>query len=505
MLSRQFIQIAPQDNVAVAVKQASAGTPVDEQIDTTEQIPEGHKVALRLITAGSAVIRYGVTIGYASKDILAGQWIREDMLSRPEAPGLDNLEWIAPPAVWLPEPPCSTFQGFPNPHGRFDGTRNILGIQMTVQCAAGVVGYAVEKIRHELLPKYPNVDGVVPLSHDFGCGVAIDAAEAEIPIRTLKNLKDNPNFGGEIMLIALGCEKLTPDMLLEPDQRTPENLILLQECGGFQDMVAKIMAMADSKLSRLNRRRRQTIPLSRLCIGIQCGGSDAFSGITANPAAGAASDLLVAAGATVLFSEVTEVRDAVHLLARRCTSEAVLRKLAAEMRWTDEYLAKCGVDSSSNPAPGNKKGGLSNVVEKTMGSIAKSGTAPIVEALAPGEKPSCSGLVFAATPASDFVCGTSQLASGMTLQVFTTGRGTPYGLAAAPVVKVSTRSSLKGLWRDLIDIDAGTIATGEATIAEVGEELFCYIVDVASGRKKPFAEQYGLANDLCVFNPAPIT
>jgi galactarate dehydratase len=247
------------------------------------------------------------------------------------------------------------------------------------------------------------------------------------------------------------------------------------------------------------------LPLSRLCLGIQCGGSDSFSGITANPAAGFASDLLVSAGATVLFSEVTEVRDAIHLLAARCADQSVMDKLISEMRWTDAYLAKSGVDSSSNPAPGNKKGGLSNVVEKSLGSIAKSGTAPIVEVLAPGEKPSRSGLIFAATPASDFVCGTSQLASGITLQVFTTGRGTPYGLAVAPVIKVSTRSGLKDLWHDLIDVDAGLIATGEATIGDVGTVLFNTIVDVASGRKKPFTEQYGLANDLCVFNPAPIT
>jgi galactarate dehydratase len=238
---------------------------------------------------------------------------------------------------------------------------------------------------------------------------------------------------------------------------------------------------------------------------MQCGGSDAFSGITANPAAGFASDMLIQAGATVMFSEVTEVRDGVHVLAKRCISEEVVMKLAKEMKWYDRYLEHGEVDRSANPTPGNKKGGLSNIVEKAMGSIAKSGTSPIVEVLSPGELPTQKGLIYAATPASDIVCGPMQLASGITLQVFMTGRGTPYGLAAAPVIKVSSRTNLKDAWKDLIDVNAGVIATGDATIEDVGLELFHLILDVASGRKKPWAEQYKLYNDLCIFNPAPIT
>ncbi|MDL2229435.1 UxaA family hydrolase [Treponema sp. OttesenSCG-928-L16] len=346
---------------------------------------------------------------------------------------------------------------------------------------------------------------MVALNHAYGCGVAINAREAHIPISALRSLIRNPNFGGEIMVVGLGCEKLTVDMLLEPEENNPENVIILQDHKGFGAMTDALLEMADAKLKRLDRRRRSILPLSRLCVGMQCGGSDAFSGITANPAAGYASDLLVQAGATVFFSEVTEVRDGVHILAARCADEETAKKLAGEMAWYDEYLEEGGADRSANPTPGNKQGGLANIMEKAMGSIAKSGTAQIVEVLSPGERPSRRGLIFAATPASDLVCGAMQLAGGITLQVFMTGRGTPYGLAAAPVIKVSSRTDLKDMWPDLIDIDAGTIISGEESIEETGQRLFHKIIEVACGKDKPWAEKYGLHNFLCIFNPAPIT
>ena len=307
------------------------------------------------------------------------------------------------------------------------------------------------------------------------------------------------------MVVGLGCEKLTYDKVLPPEDITPENVLTLQDHAGHDAMMQAIMDMAEKKLERLNKRTRKELPLKELLIGMQCGGSDAFSGVTANPSAGYAADMLVKGGATVLFSEVTEVRDGVYLLAERCVNEEVGKKLAAEMKWYDNYLAEGEVDRSANPTPGNKKGGLANIVEKAMGSIAKSGTSPIVEVLSPAEKPSKKGLIYAATPASDIVCGPCQLASGIGLQVFMTGRGTPYGLAIAPVIKVCSRNEMKEQWPDLIDINAGPVATGEATIADIGTQLFMEIIDVASGRKKSFAEKYKLHNDLCIFNPAPIT
>lgn len=505
MNTPKYIKIKEVDNVATTVISIDKGTEIVDGILANSPIPQGHKIALTDIPKDGEIIRYGVVLGYALNNISKGDWINETMLVLPTPPDIHNMKYGIHVNNKLPRAPVTTFEGYRNPKGGYGGTRNILAISTTVQCVTGVLNVAVEKIKRELLPQYKNVDDVVAINHAYGCGVAINAPDAVIPIRALKNLIDNPNFGGEVMVIALGCEKLTVDKLLIEVDITPENVIVLQEQEGFEAMIAAIVSMADHKLKRLNDRRRETLPLSQLCIGMQCGGSDSFSGVTSNPSAGYASDMLVQAGATVMFSEVTEVRDGVHILAERCLDEETMKKLENEMKWYDNYLDMGNVDRSANPTPGNKKGGLSNIVEKAMGSIAKSGTSPIVEVLSPGEKPSKKGLIYAATPASDIVCGPMQLASGITLQVFMTGRGTPYGLAAAPVVKVSSRTDLKDMWKDLIDVNAGVIATGESSIEEVGTELFYFIVDVASGRKQTWAERYKLYNDLCIFNPAPIT
>jgi galactarate dehydratase len=365
------------------------------------------------------------------------------------------------------------------------------------------------------LAKYPNVDDVVGLEHVYGCGVAIDAPEAEIPIRTLRNISFNPNFGGGTMVVGLGCEKLQPERLLPAGVARGRaaggaqdyDLVTLQDPShvGFDAMISSIMRTAEQHLQRLDRRRREPCPASALVVGMQCGGSDAFSGVTANPALGFASDLLVRAGATVMFSENTEVRDGVAQLTARAANPDVARALIAELGWYDRYLERGSVDRSANTTPGNKKGGLSNIVEKAMGSIIKSGTAPISGVVPPGERARNKGLLYAATPASDFICGTLQLAAGMTLHVFTTGRGTPYGLAAVPVIKVATRSELTRRWHDLMDVDAGRIATGGATIEELGWELFHTMLAVASGRRRTWTEKWKLHNALALFNPAPVT
>ncbi|MBQ8617306.1 MAG: galactarate dehydratase [Clostridia bacterium] len=502
---RTYIQISEKDNVAIAVQEVKQGTEIMPGVVTLSDIPQGHKIALVDIPQDGAIVRYGVELGYALDPIAKGQWINEHMLRLPTPPGLDDMPYGVNIKTDLPEPPVKTWWGYKNPEGGYAGTRNILGIQTTVQCVQGVLDVAVERIRREILPKYPHVDDVVAVNHAYGCGVAINAPEAKVPIRALRNLCHHPNFGGQLMVVGLGCEKLTVDMLVDPENNTPENVIILQDNKGFEANINAIMAMAEKKMAVLNERRREELPLSDLLVGMQCGGSDAFSGVTANPSAGYAADMLVKGGATVLFSEVTEVRDGVHLIAERCVSAEVRDKLAAEMRWYDNYLLEGKVDRSANPTPGNKKGGLSNIVEKAMGSIAKSGTSPIVDVLSPAERPSKPGMIFAATPASDIVCGPCQLASGIGLQVFMTGRGTPYGLAAAPVIKVCSRNESKEQWHDLIDVCAGPIATGEKTIPDVGNELFNLIINVASGKAQPWAEKYRLHNYLCIFNPAPIT
>ncbi len=504
------IQLDPTDTVAIVVNSGGLpkGTVFDDGLTLVDDVPQGHKVALVDMKAGDEVVRYGEVLGHAVRDLPKGAWVDEFAVELPEAPALDSLPLAtrkAPPAAPLEG---FTFQGYRNADGSV-GTRNILAISTSVQCVAGVVEHVVKIIKERLLPKYPNVDDVVGLEHVYGCGVAINAPAAIVPIRTLQNLALNPNFGGEILVIGLGCEKLQPERLMPGlgKDEAAKNVLSLQDerFTGFQAMVEGILEMAEERLAKLNARHRETCPASDLVVGVQCGGSDAFSGVTANPAVGFAADLIVRAGGTVMFSEVTEVRDAVHLLTPRAVNEEVGRALIREMAWYDRYLAAGETDRAANPSPGNKKGGLANVVEKALGSIIKSGTSPISAVLAPGEKAVTKGLIYAATPASDFVCGTLQLASGMTVQVFTTGRGTPYGLAAAPVIKVATRTDLARRWHDLMDIDAGRIATGEATVEAVGWEIFTEILAVASGEKKPWSDRWGLANSLALFNPAPVT
>ena len=509
----------PEETVEACVAALRAGhhnyTPLPGMPRLREAIPQSHKVALSAIGEGEPIVRYGEVIGLATRDIAQGDWVREDMLQLPQPPPLSELALATAVPPPLPQLEGHTFLGYRNADGSV-GTKNILGITTTVQCVAPTVDFAVRRIKTELLPRYANVDDVVAITHTYGCGVAIDAPDAPVPIRTVRHISLNPNFGGEVMVVSLGCEKLQPERLLPPgsfaivDERQADealDVVCLQDDAhvGFMSMVESILRQALPHLERLNARRRETVPASELVVGVQCGGSDAFSGVTANPAVGFCTDLLVRAGASVMFSETTEVRDGIDQLTARAATPEVAERMIHEMAWYDAYLKRGSVDRSANTTPGNKKGGLSNIVEKAMGSIVKSGSVPISGVLAPGEKLRSKGLTYAATPASDFICGTLQLAAGMNLHVFTTGRGTPYGLAAVPVIKVATRSDLARRWHDLMDVNAGTIADGTATIEEVGWELFRLMLDVASGRRKTWAEHWKLHNALVLFNPAPVT
>jgi galactarate dehydratase len=508
LMQNTIIKTNPFDNVGIVCNAfgLQKGAVVSDDIILIQDIPMGHKAALEAIDEGKPVIRYGQIIGYANTNIQKGAWVNENNITLPQAPDLENIPYEIPKKVETEPLTGYTFEGFRNPDGSV-GTKNMLGITISVQCVAGITNYITNKIKQELLPKYTNVDDVVAFNHNYGCGIAINAPAAIIPIRTIKNIAQNPNFGNEIMVIGLGCEKLRPETLAPPSGAGGASILYLQDEAftGFEEMIAGIMEIAEKHLKKLNARKRETCPASDLVVGMQCGGSDAFSGITGNPAAGFASDLIVRAGGTVMFSEVTEVRDAIHLLVPRAATAEVAQKLKNEMQWYDDYLEKGFVDRSANTSFGNKVGGLSTIVEKALGSIAKSGTSPIVDVLAPGEKVRKKGLNFVATPASDFVCGTLQLAAGMNMHVFITGRGTPYGLSMVPVIKVSSNSKLSNRWFDLIDFDAGPIAFGEKTIEEMGWELFHLILEVASGNKKVAADRLGIYNDLVLFNPGPLT
>ncbi len=257
-----YIKIKEQDNVAIAVRDIPAGTEVMEGIKTRHDIPQAHKLALEDIPKGGPVIRYGVTLGYALQEIRRGDWINEHMLALPSPPDLEHMEFAVDLKTDLPQPPVTVWEGYPNPWGGPAGTRNLLGISTTVQCVSGVLNQAVARMRAELLPKYPNVDGIVPINHAYGCGVAINAPEAEIPIRTLKNLSKHPNFGGQLMVVSLGCEKLTVQMLCDQADITPENVIVLQEKKGYEEMIGALMEMAERKLRILYARQRVPQPRS---------------------------------------------------------------------------------------------------------------------------------------------------------------------------------------------------------------------------------------------------
>ena len=500
-----YIKVHENDNVAIVVNSGGVpeGTTFPCGLTTVMHVPQAHKVALKAFEKGDEVRRYNQIIGYAMQALPKGSWIDESRLEMPEPPSLDTMPLATEVPATLPPLEGYTFMGYRNTDGTV-GTRNILALAPNVQCVAGLLLVAADKIRAELLPKYPNVDDVVALNHQYGCGVAIDAPDAVVPIRHLQNIIKNPNFGGEALIVGLGCEKLAADQMC-PGLKA-EDMISMQEYPGFEACLAALMEKAEERLVRLNKRVREVCPASALVMGVQCGGSDAFSGITANPSIGYASDMLVRCGATVMFSEVTEVRDAVQMMTVRARNKEVAGRIIEEMHWYDNYLARGGVNRSSNTAPGNKKGGLSNIVEKALGSIAKSGSSAIDHVLSPGELvDGRKGLIYANASASDFVCGTSQASSGITLQVFSSGRGTCYALRMLPVIKIASRTDLAEHWHDLVDINAGTIATGDATIKQVGEQLFKLILETASGSYIPWSDRWGIYNDLCVFNPAPIT
>jgi galactarate dehydratase len=507
-LDNTVIKLAEADNVGIATESTGlqVGAILNDGTRVIQKIPMGHKVAILPIGKGDKIIRYGQIIGIADKSIKAGEWVHDSSISLPAPPDLQSIP--LPDAVVPEYTPLDgyTFMGYRNPDGSV-GTKNVLGITTSVQCVAGFTQFIENKIRQELLPRFPNVDGVVALNHSYGCGVAINVPDAIIPIRTLRNIATNPNFGGEVLVVGLGCEKLQPERLISQDNKASSNIFNMQDesLHGFEKMVEGIVELAETHLRKLNERKREVCPVSDLVVGMQCGGSDSFSGITSNPAAGFASDLIVRAGGSVMFSEVTEVRDAVHLLIPRTTGPDVGNAMLEQMKWYDDYLERGQADRTANPSPGNKRGGLSNIVEKALGSIAKSGTSPIVDVLGPGEKIRRKGLTFAATPASDFICGTLQLAAGMNMHVFMTGRGTPYGLSMVPVIKVGSNSKLSRRWFDLIDMDAGRIASGEMTIEESGWELFNLILEVASGNKQVATDRLGLYNDLVIFDPGPAT
>ncbi len=484
------IRLHPNDDVVIARQQLVGGTVLaDEKLTVIGLIPPGHKIAARNLESGEPVRRYDQIIGFASRPIVAGEHVHTHNLvmrvfERDYAYGTDIR---APSYVAAP----ASFQGIVRSDGRI-ATRNYLGILSTVNCSATVARGIAAAFAQRALAPFPNVDGIVALTHGTGCGMDSDGEGIEVLRRTLGGYARHPNFAA-VLIVGLGCEAnqigtlLAAQHLREGPQLRSYNI---QDSGGTAKSIAKGIALVQEMLPLANAVTRQAVPVSQLTLGLQCGGSDGYSGITANPALGAAADLLVRHGGTAILSETPEVYGAEHLLTRRAVSRTVGEKLIARIRWWEDYTARNRGEMDNNPSPGNKAGGLTTILEKSLGALAKGGTTNLVDVYEYAEPVTAKGLVFMDTPGYDPVSATGQVAGGANLIVFTTGRGSAYGCTPSPSLKLSTNTPLWLRQEEDIDLNCGEIADGMATVDEMGARLFHLILETASGRKSK-SEQHG--------------
>jgi len=477
------IRLHPNDDVVIARAQLVGGTTlIDENVTIAGLVPPGHKVATRGIRAGEPVKRYNQVIGFASRDIVPGEHVHLHNLQM----GALDLDYAygadAKPTRFAAEP--AQFMGIVRADGRV-ATRNYLGILSTVNCSATVARGIADAFGRQALAAFPNVDGVVALTHGSGCGMDSNGESMTVLRRTLAGYARHPNFAG-VLVVGLGCESNQVSSLLGAEHLQEGPLLrtfTIQDTGGTTKTIAKGVALIREMLPHADAVARRPVPASKIVIGLQCGGSDGYSGITANPALGAAVDTLVRHGGTAILSETPEVYGAEHLLTRRAVSRAVGEKLVARIKWWEEYTARNKGEMNNNPSPGNKAGGLTTILEKSLGAVAKGGTTNLVDVYEYAEPVTATGFVFMDTPGYDPVSATGQVAGGANMIVFTTGRGSAYGCAPSPSLKLSTNTPLWVKQEEDIDLNCGEIADGSATVDAVGERLFQLILDTASGKK----------------------
>ncbi len=486
------IRLHPNDDVVIARQQLVGGTRLlDENVTVAGLVPPGHKVASRAIKAGQPVKRYNQIIGFASRDIAPGEHVHLNNLAmgafdRDYAFGAD-----AKPTQYIANP--ATFMGIVRPDGRV-ATRNYIGILSTVNCSATVARGIADHFAREGPAAFPNVDGVVALTHGSGCGMDTGGEGMQLLRRTLGGYARHANFAG-VLIVGLGCEANQISSLLGA-QNLKEGPLLrtfsIQDTGGTAKTIRRGVDMVREMLPHANDVRREPVPASHIVVGLQCGGSDGYSGITANPALGAAVDLLVRHGGTAILSETPEIYGAEHLLTRRAVSRDVGEKLVSRIRWWEGYTAREKGEMNNNPSPGNKAGGLTTILEKSLGAVAKGGTTNLVAVYEYAEPVTAKGFVYMDTPGYDPVSATGQVAGGANLICFTTGRGSAYGCAPAPSLKLSTNTPLWVRQEEDIDLNAGTIADGDASVDGVGERLFQLVLDTCSGtRSKSERHGYG--------------
>ncbi|HEY4636953.1 MAG TPA: altronate dehydratase family protein [Burkholderiales bacterium] len=487
------IRLHPGDDVVIARVEIPAGTLIQrEGVRTAAMIPAGHKLATRAVEAGKAVRRYNQVIGFATQAIRPGEHVHVHNLAMGEferdyafCTGVKPVDYAQPGA---------TFQGIVRADGRV-ATRNYIGILTSVNCSATVARMVADHFRNNLA-EYPNVDGVVALTHKTGCGMASEGEGMELLRRTLTGYARHPNFYA-VVSIGLGCEANQLNTWMGSAKLKISDKLqafTIQEKGGTTKAVKDGIARIKALLPEADKVERETVPASHLILGLECGGSDGYSGISANPALGAAADLLVRHGGTPILSETPEIYGAEHLLTRRAVSREVGEKLLARIRWWEDYTARNKMEMNNNPSPGNKAGGLTTILEKSLGAAAKGGTMNLVDVYEFAEKVTAKGFVFMDTPGYDPVSVTGHVAGGANVVCFTTGRGSVYGCKPSPSLKLATNTRLYQHMEEDMDINCGTIVDGTETVEQVGERIFRMILDTASGKRSK-SELLGFGED----------
>ena len=486
----RFLRLNQKDNVIVAIDALTPPVEI-EGVGVRQRILRGHKMATTAIAPGQSILKFGQVIGFASKAIAPGEWVHEHNV---EMHAFDRDYQYAQGAVavqFVPNGARATFQGYRRANGKI-GTRNYLAILTSVNCSASVANFVEQEVeRSAILADYPGVDGVISLVHGTGCGMADRGEGFDVLRRTQWGYASHPNMAG-VLMIGLGCEVFQIEHLkseyglVEGDTfRT----LTIQTAGGTRKSVEAGVAAVREMLPMANKAQRETIPASELVLALQCGGSDGYSGITANPALGAAVDLLVAHGGSAILSETPEIYGAEHLLTRRARNREVGEKIVELIRWWEDYTARNGNEMNNNPSPGNKAGGLTTILEKSLGAVAKGGTTPVNEVYRYAEPVTAKGFVYMDTPGYDPVSATGQVAGGANVLCFTTGRGSAYGCKPTPSIKLATNSDIYRRMIDDMDINCGDVLDG-ISIEAKGREIFNMILRVASGERSK-SEQLG--------------
>ncbi|MGD1876385.1 MAG: UxaA family hydrolase [Kiloniellaceae bacterium] len=478
------IRLSPKDNVVVARADILEGTEVaGEGVTARTRIPTGHKLATRAVAEGEPVVKYDQVIGFATQAIAPGDHVHVQNCGMADFDRDYDFCAGAKATAMVPEAERATFQGYRRANGRC-GTRNYIGILTSVNCSATVARYIAEAFNKTgILKDYPNVDGVAAFVHSTGCGMADSGDGYEALQRTLWGYARHPNFAG-ILMVGLGCEVNQIPFLLDAyglKHGETFQTLTIQDSGGTRRTVDAAIERITAMLPAANAAVRETCPASELALALQCGGSDGYSGITANPALGAAADLLVRHGGTAILSETPEIYGAEHLLTRRAVSREVGEKLIDRIRWWEDYTRRNGGEMNNNPSPGNKAGGLTTILEKSLGAAAKGGTTNLTGVYKYAEPVTAKGFAFMDSPGYDPCSVTGQVASGANVVCFTTGRGSVFGFKPSPSIKLATNTAMYNRMAEDMDINCGGIADGETTVEEVGRAIFDKVIEVASG------------------------